>query len=256
MRKDPTDVVGLRVAAYVIDAVIITVLMFIGFSISSNGTQATGTNICDATPQDDGQGGEIAFDVKADELCFYVNNDTQNESVRVELDPAMIAVLPMIYVVGAVWLLQGVTGATPGKLACRLRVVDQQGRPCGIGRSIVRSVLWIVDGLPGLCFCLFTPLVGFVAMLVSKEHRRVGDLVAKTYVVRKDAVGVALTGPHHQAYGAAWGAGDPDLPPASAPDGQGAPQWDAARRAWIQYSPAKGHWMQHDPSTGTWRPIS
>ena len=29
MRKDPTDVVGLRVAAYVIDAVIITVLMFI-----------------------------------------------------------------------------------------------------------------------------------------------------------------------------------------------------------------------------------
>ncbi len=259
VRKDPTDVVGLRVAAYAIDALIITVLMFIGFSATSEATTVEGQNICDAEPVDNGQGGEAAVEVNGDTICFYVDNDQQNESVRIEYNVAALAALPALYMVGAVWLLQGLTGATPGKLACGLRVVDKDGRTCGIGRSIVRSLLWVVDGLPGLCFCLFAPLVGFIAMLVSKQHRRVGDMAAKTWVVKKDSMGVALGGPHHQAYGSSpWGGapGDPNLPPSSAPDGQGAPQWDEARRAWIQYSPTRGQWLQHDPSSSEWRGIS
>lgn len=260
MRKDPTDVVGLRVAGYAIDAVILTVLLFIGFSVTSSATTFSGENRCKAEPVEDGQGGEVAIDVSGTEICFYVNSDTQNDSTIIEYSPAGIAVLPALYVVGGLWLLQGLVGGSPGKLAVGLRVVDEQGAVCGIPRAVVRSLMWIVDGLPGLCFCFFLPLVGFITMLVSKTHRRVGDMVAGTYVVKKSSMGLAPTGgPHHTPYGGSpWGgaAGDPSRPPAAAPDGQGTPQWDEARQAWIQYSPTQARWLQHDPQTSDWRPIS
>ena len=259
VRKDPTDVVGLRVAAYALDAVILTVLLFIGFSVTSSARTVPDQNVCNADPVDDGQGGEFAVEVTADEICFYVDNDTQNESAIIEYNLLGMAALPLIYMVGGIWILQGVTGASPGKLACGLRVVDKDGKTCGIGRSVVRSLMWVIDGLPGLCLCFFTPLVGFIAMLVSKDHRRLGDRAGGTWVVKKDSVGLAIgAGPYATPYGSPWGgtAGDPTRPPASAPDGQGSPQWDEARKAWIQYSPTRGHWLQHDPATSDWRQIS
>jgi hypothetical protein len=35
-----------------------------------------------------------------------------------------------------------------------------------------------------------------------------------------------------------------------------APQWDAARNAYICWEPTRGQWLQHDAATGEWAPIS
>ena len=51
------------------------------------------------------------------------------------------------------------------------------------GGPWLRTVLWVVDAPP---YCV--PLVGFITGVTTVGHRRVGDMVAKTYVVgRRDA---------------------------------------------------------------------
>lgn len=77
-------------------------------------------------------------------------------------------------------LLEGLSGATPGKRLMRLRVVGAGGGRAGLGRSLVRNVLRVVDGLPTL------GLVGAILISVTAERTRVGDLVAGTRVVRAE----------------------------------------------------------------------
>ena len=84
-------------------------------------------------------------------------------------------------------MLQGLAGGSPGKLLTGLRVVDEQGRRAGIGRSLVRTLLWVVDGAPWI-----VPLVGFIVGLTATGHRRVGDMAAKTYVVARSDVGAPI----------------------------------------------------------------
>lgn len=70
---------------------------------------------------------------------------------------------------------QGQRGATPGKLLLGLRVVRRDGRPPGVGRALVRTVLLVID--------LF-PVVAVLTALSEPDHRRLGDRVAGTYVIR------------------------------------------------------------------------
>lgn len=69
-------------------------------------------------------------------------------------------------------------GRTPGKRALGLRVVDASGQAPSVQAVVVRNLLLVVDLLPGL------GLVGLVTALADRRHRRVGDLVAGTLVVR------------------------------------------------------------------------
>lgn len=68
-------------------------------------------------------------------------------------------------------------GATPGKRALGLRVMNVNGTPVGWTGSLIRNLLRFVDALPG-CYAF-----GCVAVLVSKEFQRLGDLAAGTIVV-------------------------------------------------------------------------
>lgn len=89
---------------------------------------------------------------------------------------------------GSVWLLvtvvlyyvllEGLTGRTIGKMITGIRVVDAEagGRP-GVVSAVVRTLLRLVDGLFGY-------LVGFIVVLNSDRRRRLGDMAAKTLVVR------------------------------------------------------------------------
>lgn len=72
-------------------------------------------------------------------------------------------------------------GQTPGKRLQHIAVVNADGTPIRFGASLVRNVLLVVDILP-----LFY-LLGLVTMLVSRHFRRVGDLVADTLVVYREA---------------------------------------------------------------------
>ncbi len=67
-------------------------------------------------------------------------------------------------------------GQSPGKRIFNLRVLGPDGQPVTFWRSTTRNIARVVDFLPA------NYLVGLVAILVSGENRRVGDLMADTLV--------------------------------------------------------------------------
>ena len=77
-------------------------------------------------------------------------------------------------------LLEGFTGYTLGKFALRIQAVDQNGRPPGFVKSLLRTLLRIVDTNP---FLLGGVPAG-ICVLASREKQRLGDMAAKTYVVK------------------------------------------------------------------------
>jgi uncharacterized RDD family membrane protein YckC len=73
-------------------------------------------------------------------------------------------------------------GRTPGKRMFGLRVVGERGLRLDLGQVVLRNVLRLVDLLPG-----FGALAaGFLVM--HPEHRRLGDVVAGTLVIRERRV--------------------------------------------------------------------
>ena len=73
-------------------------------------------------------------------------------------------------------------GRSPGKLIFGLRVVDLQGVPVGVGDSLVRNLIRILDFLPLLYG------IGVVTMFAGGRSRRLGDLAAGTVVVHDHGV--------------------------------------------------------------------
>ncbi|MDF1563678.1 MAG: stage II sporulation protein M [Deltaproteobacteria bacterium] len=70
-------------------------------------------------------------------------------------------------------------GQTPGKRVVGLRVVRRDGRPYDLVTSAVRNLSRLVDGFP-----LNTYAIGLTTVAVTTEHRRLGDLLAGTVLVR------------------------------------------------------------------------
>ena len=50
-------------------------------------------------------------------------------------------------------------------------------------RALLRPLLLVVDGFPWLL-----PLLGWLLVASTRRHRRLGDMVAGTLVVRRSAV--------------------------------------------------------------------
>lgn len=69
-------------------------------------------------------------------------------------------------------------GRSPGKWLIGLRVMRDGGLPITLRESLLRNLLRVVDMLPSQY------LVGLVAMVMSPEGKRLGDIVAGTVVVR------------------------------------------------------------------------
>ncbi len=81
------------------------------------------------------------------------------------------------------------SGRTPGKRWTGLRVVRAGGAPVGFVASALRNLLRVIDSLPGFY------LVGIIAVMVTRNNQRLGDLAAGTVVVRERHRSVALPGP-------------------------------------------------------------
>ena len=278
---NPTDVSGLRIGAWLIDLLVYIALLFAFTAITGGATietreflNAEQTEIfCDAwNGVNDG---------------FCIQGQTNDEYTAITVEGAFGGLgFWALHLIGYS-LLQGLTGASVGKLVVGLRVVTESGQVAGIGRSFVRTLAWIIDALTcGL------PIIGGVMMVSSKQHRRVGDMIAGTFVVKKGSVGIpidsAMAAPV-TAWGdqsASWTPGPVEgsnpwnpsvsgppvggspaaMPPTAppAPSGQfGAgqaslegPTWDAARNTYIQYDQASGEWLEWNDSLKTWTPIS
>ena len=69
-------------------------------------------------------------------------------------------------------------GRTPGKRVARIRVIQRSGRAIGLFESMARNFVRYVDQLP------FFYAVGVIAIFVTRQHQRLGDLAAGTLVVR------------------------------------------------------------------------
>ena len=85
-------------------------------------------------------------------------------------------------------------GSTPGKRRMGIRVIRQDGLPIGIREAALRNLVRAADILPPPSY-----IVGGLVMHFDRHGRRLGDMVAGTYVVveRFDLAA-------HGASGAAW----------------------------------------------------
>jgi uncharacterized RDD family membrane protein YckC len=72
------------------------------------------------------------------------------------------------------------SGATPGKRAMGIHVIQDNGTPVTPSASVIRNFLRTVDFLP------FLYPTGLLTMLVNRRFKRLGDLAAGTLVVYRD----------------------------------------------------------------------
>lgn len=79
-----------------------------------------------------------------------------------------------------VWVPYRTGGRTPGMRVMGLRIVTEWGGTPRLGMYALRWLLQAVDGF-------FFGLTGLLVMIFSPRHQRVGDLVARTLVVRVTA---------------------------------------------------------------------
>jgi len=272
---DSTSVVGRRIGAWFIDLIIYLILSFVitlafggATSETHDFTSKTAAQSYCTTWRDDHKG-----------FCFASQDGEKDTAFTIETGGLGSYWLPIHFVLFSV--LQGLLGASIGKLLVGLRVVTPDGKQIGIGRSFARTALWIVDAIT----CAL-PILGGILMLSTKGHRRVGDMAAGTYVIDKSGVGRPVVVPGvtsgygtpgygQQPYGGAgygqqpaagaWGAAPQPGTSTWAPSGDAAapagtataegPTWDAARNAYIQYDRDQGAWVQWSDAAQAWRPI-
>jgi uncharacterized RDD family membrane protein YckC len=164
-RSDPTQVVLRRAVAYLLDALLIALILVVVIWITGD-VQRSSHGCPDPIPKGRsclGQGDQ----------ALIVNND-----VFFWFFLSLVVLFVLVFAV-----IPGITGASPGKSLLKLRVVRPDGTKPGWKRGLVRSACWGVDAL-----ALVLPVGLWLAMLTPR-HRRLGDYVARTYVVRQDAAG-------------------------------------------------------------------
>lgn len=88
---------------------------------------------------------------------------------------AVFCVLAFAYFV----VMEKIAGMTIGKRLAKIKVVNGKGKSISWGQSLIRNSLRVVDGLPYVIPYLF----GLLWMLSTKKRQRLGDNVAKTFVV-------------------------------------------------------------------------
>jgi hypothetical protein len=251
---DPTSVIGRRIAAWSIDLAIFLALTTAVLFATGGMSWRTETfesyrlaaDACEPF-QDEGAGRFCS--VSGNQAVFLEVQGTTN---------GVWLVHTLAYI-----LIQGITGGSLGKLAVGLRVVDEHGRVAGIGKSFLRTFLWVADAIT----CAL-PIVGGVMIVSTKGHRRVGDIVAGTFVVHRRDVGQPIAalatgyaappppGPWTPtAGGAPWGRTEASTTAEAATRSLDGPIWDDARDTYIQYDRNRAEWLQWDPRAHEWKPI-
>jgi uncharacterized RDD family membrane protein YckC len=288
--SDPTAVLGRRAGAYVVDWLVLAAIPIAIFFASAGVTLWESPLTCaqiEASGEFDPSGRTCI-----DDIDVTLGDDEYNAVTFRTIAPILAGGFALLYLVVVQWILQGLTGATLGKAVFGIRTVNAGGTGPGLGKQLVRGLLWIVPD--GLISCFGIPVVAALTAGLSRGHRRVGDMAAGTYVVRSTERGrpvvipeKATTPPRPPTAPAAPGGPAPDAtPPPSgfaaptatstaddqpgyaapapspvddtspAPPPPSGPQWDADRNAYIQWDPDRGSWLVFDNDTQEWRPLS
>jgi uncharacterized RDD family membrane protein YckC len=73
-------------------------------------------------------------------------------------------------------ILEATTGKTVGKYIVKTKVVNKEGNILSWPQAVIRNIMRIIDG-----FAFY--IVALIAMLISRKNQRLGDMLAKTYVI-------------------------------------------------------------------------
>ncbi len=104
-------------------------------------------------------------------------------AVSEEMGDDQLTVAMLGWIIGVVsyyLLLEGLTGYTLGKFALRIQAVNEKGGVPGFVKSLIRTALRLVDTNP----LLMGGLPAGICVLVTPNKQRLGDMAAKTYVVK------------------------------------------------------------------------
>ena len=137
---------GGRIVAAIIDMIILWVVMAVLAIPLGLQTMAMGTSVMD--------------------LGAYMASMTLYSMVA-----GIVSLLYFIY-------FEGSRGQTPGKMALSIKVVKEDGKAITFVDALIRTILRIVDGLPGFY------ILGLILVAVTEKKQRLGDMAAKTIVVK------------------------------------------------------------------------
>ncbi|MDA2811970.1 RDD family protein [Nocardiopsis sp. RSe5-2] len=143
------DVVGRRVGQYIIDGILSSIIPLVAMAVLL----------------------PLAF------MPTEPDGSPSNPGLAAFLTILVIVLWVLIYIgYWVVWPAKA-GGQTLGMKMLGLRVVSADGSEATMGQHFLRWLLLIVDGI-------FYGLVGLIVILASQGNQRVGDMVAKAYVVR------------------------------------------------------------------------
>lgn len=171
---DPTNIPGRRFGAFVIDLPVTVAASIATFFAYGPTTLPAGSDGC----------AQLTKDSSAHFCMSWGDSQYLLEGSRAGW---------FLLAIGGIWLayhgvIQALVG-TLGKRLLGLGVVGPDGQRAPMWRTLVRSLpLAVGASLVGIGF-LVAAAVGFVMILVHPRHRRVGDVIARTYVVRREHVG-------------------------------------------------------------------
>jgi uncharacterized RDD family membrane protein YckC len=146
--------VGKRIVALIIDWVAITIAQSIVAGIFFGGVAASYSSI-------------------------FSGSDPDSEAISALMIASLWQNLAsfVIYVLYEGLLTASERQGTLGKMAMKIKVVDEKGMRLTQGDAILRAVMKIVSGV--LC------CIGYFVALFNKQEQTLHDLVAKTYVVNE-----------------------------------------------------------------------
>jgi uncharacterized membrane protein SpoIIM required for sporulation/uncharacterized RDD family membrane protein YckC len=106
-------------------------------------------------------------------------------SAAQKLSGGWVTAIGLLFSFALIWgyyvMFEGIwDGQTPGKRMLGIRVVQDGGYSVSFGASAVRNLLRFVDMQPGILYA-----IGLVSVTISKSGKRLGDIVAGTFVVHE-----------------------------------------------------------------------
>jgi len=158
--RDPTRVVTRRCVAFVVDAFLLAVIPAITALVVGHAEIRKG---------------ECPDPLPTGRNCVALKGQVMVVDKNAFL--VFFAVLVLLYL-GVFVAVQGLTGASPGKALLGIQVIGPEGATPGLLRSFLRMVAWLIDAIT-----LLLPIALWSAWF-TPGHRRVGDWLAGTYVVR------------------------------------------------------------------------
>lgn len=151
--------------AFGVDWIILAFVTVLTIRFTPSWTRVTAENISDFSP-----------DTRTLELG--------DSTYVVDFNSLWVWAIPILYYVAMMIVLAGLTGWTIGKVLAGVRLVRGDGRVPGVGRALVRSLVFWIGDLGGL--------IGLPVAVFSKGHRRLGDMAAGTFVVDRHFARIPL----------------------------------------------------------------